>query len=106
MESVPSQETLRQRLDEMAGKADGVVSAANLELLRSVKDFGAVRTKRGAYIPLDCDVSVLDNSKSHKEGVGFTYKGCDGLSPMFAYLGFNGYMLELSRCRGRHERTV
>ena len=92
--SVPSQVTLRQRLDEMAGKADGVVSAANLELLRSVKDFGAVKTKHGKYIPLDGDVSVLDNSKSHKEEVGFTYKGCDGFSPMFAYLGNHGYMLD------------
>lgn len=94
LESVPSQETLRQRVDEMAGKADGVVAAASLELLRNVKDFGAARTTHGKYIPLDCDVSVLDNSKSHKEGVGFTYKGCDGLSPMFAYLGTHGYMLD------------
>jgi len=93
LEAVPSQERLRQRADEMAGKTDGVIAAANLELLREVKEFGMVRTAHCAYIPLDGDVSVLDNSKSHKEEVGFTYKGCDGYSPMFAYLGTHGYML-------------
>jgi hypothetical protein len=44
-------------------------------------------------MPLDCDVSPMDNSKTRKEGVSRTYKGCDGYAPMFAYLGAEGYMV-------------
>ena len=52
-----------------------------------------VKTERGEYLPLDVDVSPFDNSKSHKEGVGRTYKGMDGYAPNFAYVGAEGYML-------------
>jgi hypothetical protein len=46
----------------------------------------------GRYMPVDLDVSVFDNSGSHKEGVSWTYKGVDGYSPNFAYAGVEGYM--------------
>jgi hypothetical protein len=46
------------------------------------------------YIPVDIDVSTMDNSDSHKEGVSRTYMGTDGYAPIFAYLGAEGYMLE------------
>jgi hypothetical protein len=35
----------------------------------------------------------MDNSKTKKEGVSRTYKGCDGYAPIFAYIGAEGYML-------------
>ncbi|RKX75183.1 MAG: hypothetical protein DRP60_09150 [Spirochaetes bacterium] len=35
----------------------------------------------------------MDNSGTHKEGVGRTYKGCDGYAPIFSYIGEEGYML-------------
>ncbi|BBH22598.1 hypothetical protein Back11_39430 [Paenibacillus baekrokdamisoli] len=44
-----------------------------------------------AYLPLDLDVSPFDNSNTKKEGVSRTYKGFDGYSPFFAYLGQEGY---------------
>lgn len=51
-------------------------------------------------IPLDIDVSPFDNSNTKKEGVSRTYKGCAGFAPIFAYLGNEGYLvnLELRKC--------
>ncbi|WP_287037706.1 hypothetical protein [Desulfobacter sp.] len=51
-----------------------------------------LQTSVGNYIPLDLDVSPFDNSKTKKEGVSKTYKGCDGYAPMFGYLGTEGYL--------------
>lgn len=48
----------------------------------------------GTYIPVDVDVSPMDNSDSHKEGVSYTYKGHDGFAPIFTYIGTDGYMLD------------
>ncbi len=45
------------------------------------------------YIPVDVDVSPLDNSGSLKEGVSYTYKGHVGFAPIFSYVGIEGYML-------------
>jgi hypothetical protein len=45
------------------------------------------------HIVIDADVTPMDNSGSHKEGVSRTYKGCDGYGPMPAYLGQEGYSL-------------
>lgn len=47
------------------------------------------------WIPLDIDVSPFDNSDTKKEGVSYTYKGFDGYSPIFAYLGEEGYQLNM-----------
>jgi hypothetical protein len=44
---------------------------------------------------LDVDVSPFDNSNTKKEGVGFTYKKVDGFAPIFAYLGGEGYLVNL-----------
>ena len=45
------------------------------------------------YLPCDVDVSPFDNSGSHREGIGRTYKGTDGFAPIFAYLGTEGWMI-------------
>ena len=43
----------------------------------------------------DLDVSVHDNSGARKrEGVGMTYKGVMGFSPVYVYVGNEGYMLD------------
>jgi hypothetical protein len=47
------------------------------------------------WIPLDIDVSPFDNSNTKKEGVSYTYKGFDGYSPIFAYLGEEGYEINM-----------
>jgi hypothetical protein len=37
-------------------------------------------------IPLDIDVTPMDNSGTQKEGVSWTYKKFEGYSPIMAYL--------------------
>jgi len=89
---VPSSGTLRQRLDGAEGRFDVVLKEANAGLLNAAV-LTPVKTERGEYLPVDVDVSPFDNSKSHKEGSGRTYKGMDGYAPNFAYVGAEGYML-------------
>jgi len=93
--AVPSEETLRQRLDDLAQtqKVSTAIQFSNVELLEKASCFGTEKCDYSEYIPLDIDVSPLDNSGSNKEGVSWTYKNHDGYAPIFAYLGTHGYML-------------
>ncbi|MCP3966400.1 MAG: IS1380 family transposase [Planctomycetes bacterium] len=93
--AVASEATLRQRLDELARvqEVPRVIQFSNVEMLKKVPDFGVEKTAHSKYIPLDIDVSPLDNSGSKKEGVSWTYKKHDGYAPIFAYIGTHGYML-------------
>jgi hypothetical protein len=87
--NIPSSETLRQRLDMAVNQWLQDILEANIELLQTT-DAKFSPCSEG-YIPLDVDVSPFDNSKTKKEGVSRTYKGFDGYSPIFAYLGAEGY---------------
>jgi hypothetical protein len=90
---VPSAETLRQRCDEHAEALRIVVVDATTELVRRA---GAPITGLATgHVPLDCDVTPMDNSKTRKEGVSRTYVGCDGFAPIGAYLGREGWCLEV-----------
>jgi len=93
--AVPSEATLRQRLDDLGKKQEvsQVVKLSNIELLKKVSYFGTEKSVYGEYTPLDIDVSPMDNGGSKKEGVSWTYKNHDGYAPIFAYLGTHGYML-------------
>jgi hypothetical protein len=46
-------------------------------------------------VPLDIDVFPQDNSNTSKEGVSRTYKQFDGYAPIAAYLGMEGWCLEV-----------
>lgn len=50
---------------------------------------------------MDLDITPCDNSKTKKEGVSRTYKGCDGYAPMIAYLGREGYLINCELREGR-----
>jgi hypothetical protein len=52
-------------------------------------------------IPVDIDVTPMDNSKSKKEGVSRTYKGFDGYAPMMAYIGTEGYAINFELREGK-----
>ena len=52
------------------------------------------------HIPLDCDVFRMDNSMTKKEGASRIYNGEDGYAPMAAYLGTEGWCLELELREG------
>ena len=88
---IPSEETLRQRLDDIDSSLRRQIQQENVSLLR---DNGICpKALKNGYIPVDMDVSPFDNSKTHKEGISKTYKGCDGYAPMFAYIGTEGYLV-------------
>jgi hypothetical protein len=52
-------------------------------------------------VALDVDVSPFDNSKTKKEGIGFTYKKFMGYAPIFAYLGQEGYCVNVELREGQ-----
>ncbi len=93
IKTVPSAETLRQRLDAMPETFKFAVADAGTELIRRAK--APVTALSTGHIALDCDGSPMDNSGTRKEGVSYTYKGHDGYTPMAAYLGQEGWCLEL-----------
>lgn len=93
IERLPSEAVLRQRLDEMPqDRCHASIRNLNLNFLKS-RRLGRVEAGGMKLVPVDVDVSPLDNSGSRKAGVSFTYKGHDGYAPIFAYIGTQGYML-------------
>ena len=91
--NVPSAERLRQRLDEGAEKYLAIVQNCSVAMLKNGKaHLTALDT---GHIPLDADVFPMDNSCTKKEKVSRTYKGHDGYAPIAAYLGLEGWCLEV-----------
>ena len=90
---VPSAETLRQRLDEVAPNLLRIADACSVDFLKKARV--AISALDTGHIPLDCDVFGMDNSKTKKEGVSRIYNGDDGYAPIAAYLGTEGWCLEL-----------
>ena len=88
--AIPSAETLRQRMDDIADTRRSDILQANVNML--TENQVAPSAMPNGFVPMDMDVSPFDNSKSCKEGVGRTYKGCDGYAPMFAYIGTEGFL--------------
>ena len=99
---VPSEPTVRQRLDLLAAR-DAAAGMAPESKVRTILLEESAQMVRGHapkltacykdWIPLDVDVSPFDNSHTRKEGVSYTYKGMDGYAPIFAYLGQEGYLV-------------
>lgn len=104
LQKVPSSPTLRQRLDRAATEAAGwneILLEESADLIRRVQaPLTGVQAGSVVCVPLDIDVSPFDNSGTRKEGVCRTYKGFDGYAPIFAYLGQEGYgvNVELREC--------
>ncbi len=98
MRQAPSCATLRQRLDAQGSAWFERVDQINERLLalrldgRPI-DFGLLAN---GYCPVDIDTFAMDNGDSAKEGVGRTYAGVDGYCPLAAYLGTQGYCLQLA----------
>jgi hypothetical protein len=88
---VPSEVTMRQRMDEYAEQILTFVSWASITFLeKSNVPLTAIST---GHIPLDIDGVVLDNSGSKKEKVERTYRQVDGYLWLPAYLGMEGWMV-------------
>jgi hypothetical protein len=98
MKRVPSAETVRQRFDEVAEGLRPLVDACAVKFLKESK--ALITALDSGHVPLDCDVFPMDNSKTAKEGVSRMYTGDDGYAPMAAYLGREGWCLELELREG------
>ncbi len=96
---IPSEATLRQRMDNHAQTFLPIVEKASSDFLTNIKP--TLNPLYTGHIPLDADVTPMDNTGSNKEGVSRTYKGCDGYAPMPAYLGQEGYCLEFELREGK-----
>jgi hypothetical protein len=57
------------------------------------KSGAALKARKRKYVALDIDVFPMDNSRTKKEGVSYTYKGFNGDAPLAAYLGEDGWCL-------------
>lgn len=92
-EPLPSEATFRQRLDALALlpwqehlDACAVQQLAKAKLTR-------ITACGMSLVPVDIDVSVLEDTASHKEGVGMSYHKVAGYAPIFCYAGREGFMV-------------
>ena len=99
IKDIPSEATLRQRMDNHAKAFLPIVEKASRDFLINIRP--TLTPLYTGHIPLDADVTPMDNTGSNKEGVSRTYKGCDGYAPMPAYLGQEGYCLEFELREGK-----
>ncbi len=99
LKALPSEATLRQRMDFYAEEYLPVVEKASRDFLKNIRpDLQPLYT---GHVPLDADVTIMDNSGSNKEGVSRAYSGVEGYAPMMMYLGNEGYCLELELREGK-----
>ncbi|MCG5520414.1 IS1380 family transposase, partial [Ectothiorhodospira sp. 9905] len=79
------------RMDASSMDYARALDQANLTFLEQAKV--PVTPLSCGYVALDLDLFAQDNSGTHKEGVGYTYRGFDGYGVMPAYLGEEGWCL-------------
>ena len=91
---IPSEETLRQRMDDIGSSLCQQILAANVKMLQN--NGIAPSTLPSGFVPLDIDVTPFDNSKTKKEGVSRIDRGFDGYAPIMAYLGTEGYLIKMA----------
>lgn len=96
---VPSSPTLRQRFDMVGSTWNNIILEESALLLK--KAGVKITPCYKDYVALDIDVSPFDNSKTKKEGVSMTYKGFEGYSPIIAYLGQEGYGVNIELREGK-----
>ncbi|MCR5122722.1 MAG: hypothetical protein K6B74_09915, partial [Ruminococcus sp.] len=73
---IPSESSLRNRLDGIGTSMDQQILAGNVDMFLSC-DYEPSPLASGC-VTVDIDVSPFDNSGSHKTGVSGTYKNFDG----------------------------
>ncbi len=91
---LPSEGTLRQRLNALGRLKDFALRIPREEIVRLLAYFSEdFHLYFDRWIPLDIDVTPFDNSDTKKEGVSWTYKNFDGFAPIIAYLGIEGFFI-------------
>ena len=56
---------------------------------------------KNGMVPVDMDLTPMDNSNTKKKGVSFTYKKFMGYAPMMAYIGKEGYLANAELREGK-----
>lgn len=97
--SIPSAETLRQRMDDIGSSLRQQILEANVDMFRA-HEIAPTALPTG-LVPVDIDVTPFDNSKTCKEGVSRTYKGFDGYAPIMAYIGTEGFLVDTELREGK-----
>lgn len=92
---IASPETVRQNLDLLGESAFPVslnlINEAILDLLRTTGT--ALTPLWTGHVALDIDPTPQNNSRTKKQGIGYTYKGFDGYCPIVAYAGIEGFLI-------------
>jgi hypothetical protein len=96
---IPCEVTLRQRMDKNTNAFLPILKTASIDFLTHINP--TLTPTSSGHIPIDADVTPMDNSGSHKEGVSRTYKGQDGFAPMAVYIGQEGYCLDFEFREGK-----
>ena len=89
--AIPSAETLRQRMDDIGSSLKKEILNANVEMFKTYNIQPSALDSD--LVPVDMDVTPMDNSGTSKEGVSYTYKGFSGYAPMMAYIGTEGFLV-------------
>ncbi len=96
---LPSESTLRNRLDMIGHDMDELILEGNIDIFKQCKI--EPTALQCGLVPVDIDVTPFDNSKSNKEGVSRTYKNFDGYAPIMAYIGTEGYLCNTELREGK-----
>ena len=80
MRSIPPEETLRQRMDDIGDSFKEQILNENVELLANNIEPSALPD---GMVSVDIDVTPMDNSKTSKQGDSRTYNGFDGYAVNF-----------------------
>jgi len=92
LKQVPSEATLRQRMDDHATEFLQVVSWAIVEFL--MKAEVPMTFLSSGHIAVDIDGFAMDNSGTKKECVSRTYRNFDGYLAIPVYLANEGWLIE------------
>ena len=112
----PSKETLRQRIDYIASNSELIWQAMDKINFKLLKRFAKpLPINNTDLIPVDFDVTVMDNTGSHKEGVEQSYRPkIHGYAPIMTNIGKQGFLLNHqfrkgaahSNCKGSLEYII
>jgi len=90
---LPSEATFRQRLGALAQLPwQEPLDACVVPQLEKAK-LTRIKVCGMSLVPVDIDVSVLEDTASHKEGIGMSYHQVTGYAPIFCYAGREGFMV-------------
>ena len=96
---LPSEATVRQRMDDIGDSLNNIFDRINVDLLLSTK--AVISPSKCGMVPVDTDVTPCINERCKKEGASVTYKRKLGFAPILSYIGAEGYPLAVEFREGK-----